>query len=101
MLTYFKKRFLKTHSSENEDNTHLHIKDNPYLQSRVLWNDVYSETQKALYLSRGFNLLLVIGILLSIAGMVYLANQRAIKPYPFIIHGEHVLTICDPKSKGF
>lgn len=98
MLTYFKHFFLKknqhkkSNATEEEHNALLNIKDNPYLQSRVLWNDVYGETQKALHVSRGFNAFLVIGIIISIAGMVYLANQRAIKPYPFIIHGEHVLT---------
>jgi len=35
---------------------------------------------------------LVLGLAVGVAGTVMLANQRSIKPYPFIIHGEHVLT---------
>jgi type IV secretory pathway TrbF-like protein len=68
------------------------IKDNPYLQSRMLWNDVYGQAEKHLHFSLGLNAVLVLGLMASIAGMITLSHQRSIKPYPFIIHGEHVLT---------
>jgi len=68
------------------------IKNNPYLQSRILWNDVFGQTEKYLHFSLGLNAVLVLGLAVSVAGTVILANQRSIKPYPFIIHGEHVLT---------
>jgi len=68
------------------------IKNNPYLQSRTLWNDVFGQTEKYLHFSLGLNAVLVLGLIASAAGIVILANQRSIKPYPFIIHGEHVLT---------
>ena len=79
-------------TAEEKEPFHASIQNNPYLQSRALWNDVYGQTEKQLQFSVIVNVVLVLGLIVTIIGMVFLANQRSIKPYPFIIHGEQVLT---------
>lgn len=71
----------------------LSLKNNPYLQSKVLWNDMYGGVESKLKTSQRLNLLLVGLIALSLFGLIHIAGLSKIKPMPFIVHGNEVLTV--------
>ena len=73
----------------------IQLQDNPYLQSRALWNDVYGNLEKKLFISQVLNLLMALLLLTSIVGLIVLSQRVTIKPYPFIIHGNEVITVSD------
>jgi len=66
---------------------------NPYLQSRVLWNDMYGSLQVKLENSYRIILILSIVIGLAIIGFIIVAGESKVKPYVTVIHGDEVLTL--------
>lgn len=59
--------------------------NNPYLQSRLLWDELYGNTQTRLENSYRMIWLLVMSVLATIAGIIYVSTQSQIKPYVAVI----------------
>lgn len=66
---------------------------NPYLQSKVLWNDMYGSLQTKLENSYRILFILSIVILVSIIGLVMVARESKVQPYVTVIHGDEILTL--------
>lgn len=57
------------------------IEDNPYLQSRALWNDLYGSEQEKHRKSRRLNFVLTGLLALAILGNIYVASESKFIPY--------------------
>lgn len=77
------------------------LTDNPYLQSRALWNDLYGNLETKLENSYRIILILAVVIVLAIIGFVIVAGETKVKPIPFIVHGDEVLTVANTDSADF
>lgn len=99
-----KKSTVKEHSSKNHFDKA--ICNNPYLQSKALWNDVYGDLNQRYLHSRWvqYGLIVIIGLL--VIGLIILASETKIRSVPFIVQGDEVLTlhhtldINDPKLRA-
>lgn len=69
------------------------LHDNPYLQSRALWNDVYGNLELKYRYSQWIIIMMGILLLTAMLGIIILSQRSSIKPYPFIIHGNEVITV--------
>jgi type IV secretory pathway TrbF-like protein len=77
------------------------LANNPYLQSRALWNDMYGSIQTKLENSYRVIFILSLVILSAIIGLVVIAGETKIKPMPFIVHGNEVLTVANANTSEF
>ena len=77
------------------------LANNPYLQSRALWNDMYGSIQTKLENSYRVIFILSLVILSAIIGLVVIAGETKIKPMPFIVHGNEVLTVANANTAEF
>lgn len=77
------------------------LANNPYLQSRALWNDLYGSIQTKLENSYRVIFILSLVILSAIIGLVVIAGETKIKPMPFIVHGNEVLTVANTNTTEF
>lgn len=75
--------------------------DNPYLQSRAMWNDLYGDVQTRLENAYRIILLLAVVIVIAIIGMVTMASQSRVQPYLTVLHGNEMLTVHDAHSSDF
>lgn len=66
---------------------------NPYLQSKLLWSDVYGDLQTKLENSYRIIFVLSIVIVIAIIGFVIISGETKIKPMPFILHGNDIITL--------
>jgi len=78
------------------------IEENPYLQSRMLWNDVYGDVESRLQKAQRLNMVLsgLIGLSLILITVVALQTQTV--SVPFIVRGDDVITVnetLDAKDK--
>lgn len=74
---------------------------NTYIESRTLWNDVYGSLQTKLENSYRVIFCLSIAIVVSIIGFIVVACQPKVKPIPFVLHGNDVITLSDQQSTAF
>src|SRR3990167_10091998 len=74
---------------------------NTYIESRTLWNDVYGNLQTKLENSYRVIFCLSLTIIISIVGLIIVACQPKIKPIPFVLHGNDVITLNDQQSAAF
>lgn len=79
----------------------LKASDNPYIQSRLMWNDLYGDLQ--LKLENAYRIIVVLSIVIAIAmiGFVVIAGQSRVKPYLTVLHGNTLLTTADSQSNSF
>jgi len=94
MLSKFKKRSLEKESS-------LSVADNPYLQSRALWDDIYGSLQDKLENAYRIIFILASVIAIAIVALVIMATHNRIQPYLAVLHGDEVLTVHDMQSSDF
>ena len=66
---------------------------NPYLQSKVLWNDMYGSLQLKLENSYRIIFILSCVILLAMIGFIIVAGESKVQPYVTVIYGDEVLTL--------
>ena len=71
------------------------------MQSRALWNDLYGSIQTKLENSYRVIFILSLVILSAIIGLVVIAGETKIKPMPFIVHGNEVLTVANANTAEF
>lgn len=71
------------------------MKNNPYLQSKLMWNDLYGDIEDKLRFSRIIIVLLSILLTITLIAIIVLSLQSKIRPIPFIIHGNEVLLSID------
>lgn len=69
------------------------ISNNPYLQSKVLWNDMYGSLQTKLENSYRIIFILSLVIVMAIIGFIVVAGESKVKPYVTLIHGDEILTL--------
>lgn len=74
---------------------------NPYLDSRILWNDVYGSLQIKLENSYRIIFYLSLTIALAIVGLIVMGTETKIKPIPFILHGNEVITLNNQNTTAF
>lgn len=103
---YFEHKKLKKKHSEREilaqkKQFEKAVANNPYLQSRALWNDMYGSIQIKLENSYRIIFVLSLVILAAIIGLVIIGTQTKIQPMPFIVHGDEVLTVSNTRSADF
>jgi len=103
---YFERKKLKHKNSEREilakkRQFEKAVANNPYLQSRALWNDMYGSIQIKLENSYRIIFILSLVILAAIMGLVIIGTQTKIKPMPFIVHGDEILTVSNARSAEF
>ncbi len=77
------------------------LERNPYLQSKALWNDMYGSVQTKLENSYRIIMLLSAVIVVAIIGFVIVSSQTKVKPMPFIVHGNDILTVDQSQSGDF
>ena len=75
--------------------------DNPFLQSRALWNDLYGDVQIKLENAYRVIFILAVVIVIAMISMVVMASQSHVKPYLTVLHGSDVLTVRDTESTEF
>lgn len=75
--------------------------NNPYLQSRALWNDLYGDIQTKL--DNAYRLLAVVSavLIVSVLSVVWMAMQHQVKPYLTVLHGSQALTLHEEASSEF
>lgn len=74
---------------------------NTYLESRTLWNDVYGSLQTKLENNYRIIFCLSIVITLAMIGFVIVACNPKIKPMPFVLHGNDIITLSDQNAAAF
>lgn len=74
---------------------------NSYLESRALWNDVYGGLQTKLENSYRIIFCLSIVIAIAIVGFVIVAGETKIKPMPFVLHGNDIITLSEQNDAAF
>lgn len=79
----------------------LKASKNPYIQSRLMWNDLYGDLQSKL--ENAYRIIVVLCMVLAIAmiGFVVIAGQSRVKPYLTVLHGNTLLTTVDSQSDSF
>ncbi len=77
---------------ENE-NSSLADVTNPYLQSKSLWNDMYGDVQTKL--ENAYRIIFILSLVIGVAivGFILIAGEVKVKPIPFVIHGDEVVTL--------
>lgn len=95
------KRNVKKASPDEEKRLAHALQKNPYLQSRALWNDLYGSLQ--VKLENSYRMLLILSIVLAMAiiGLIVIAGETKIKPMPFIVHGDEVITLNGDQRGNF
>lgn len=76
------------------------LKNNPYLQSKAIWNDLYGNVQLKLENSYRIILALCGALLLTVLGLVIVAGETTVKPVPFIIHGNELISSTQMLQAG-
>lgn len=74
---------------------------NTYLESRTLWNDVYGSLQTKLENSYRIIFCLSSAIVIAMVGFVIIASNPKIKPMPFVLHGNDIITLSDQNATAF
>jgi len=74
---------------------------NAYLESRALWNDVYGSIQTKLENSYRIIFCLCIALIIAIIGLVIVASETKIKPMPFVLHGDDIISLNEQNSASF
>lgn len=77
------------------------IADNPYLQSRAMWNDMYGSLQTKLENSYRIIFILSMVIAVALVGFVITASETKIKPLPFVLHGNDIITLNETHTQDF
>lgn len=77
------------------------ITDNPYIQSRLLWNDLTGGIQTKLENSYRLLFICCSCLIITISGLVYMASQSLIKPYVVMLRGDELVTINELKADEF
>lgn len=67
--------------------------DNPYLQSKLLWNDLYGSVEEKLRKTQLMLFIMVAALTLSTIGILILATHAKIQPYVTVLHGNEALTL--------
>lgn len=74
---------------------------NTYLESKALWNDIYGGIQAKLENAYRIIFYLIVVIAVAIIGLVICACEIKVKPMPFILHGNDVITLSDENTRSF
>ncbi len=75
------------------------ITDNPYLQSKLLWNDVYGDIERKWRSSRYLNFICIGMIACSLLGFMWIASKNHMQPLPFVIHGDDIVTVSSVSGR--
>lgn len=86
-------RFIAKHSGE--------IENNPYLQSRALWLDIYGNAEERYKKSRKLNFRLLILVGLCILGIIYIGSQSKFIPYVVQMQDGQVIYTGAASSSNF
>lgn len=97
----FAKLGLQNHQENIDKKTYEKAGKNPYLQSKLLWNDVYGGLQIKLENSYRIIFALSIVIVIAIIGFVIVSGETKIKPIPFVIHGNDIITLNNQDKTSF
>ena len=104
------RQFSKNQSEKNNNNNFSHedikkhsgeIENNPYLQSRALWSDIYGNAEDRYKKSRQINFRLLILLGISLFGMIYIGAQSKFIPYVVEIQNGQVIYTSAVKSSNF
>jgi type IV secretory pathway TrbF-like protein len=74
------------------------MKDNPYLQSKALWNELYGSVQTKLENCYRIILILILVIAVAMIGLVIVASETKVKPMPFVLHANGSITATSMDS---
>ncbi|OGT50852.1 MAG: hypothetical protein A3F17_09300 [Gammaproteobacteria bacterium RIFCSPHIGHO2_12_FULL_41_15] len=74
--------------------------DNPYLQSKVLWNDLYGSVEEKLRFSYRIIIALSVTLLACTMGLIVVATQSRVQPYVTVVHGNELLTLHNFNQPG-
>lgn len=74
------------------------LNDNPYLQSRALWSDIYGTAQERLQNAHRILIALVLVIIIMALGMVRVGMQSKVRPYVAVLHGNDMLMLQPNES---
>lgn len=88
MAIKFKNPFAR---EKKEGEVKNEISDNPYLQSRKIWQDLYGNAENRYKWSRRINLLLGFGLVVSIFGLISLGGESKIVPYVILMRNNEVI----------
>lgn len=75
--------------------------NNPYLQSRALWNDLYGHVQTKLENANRIIVILALVIVVAVVSMLWVSSRHQVKPYLTVLHGNQLLTTHDTASDEF
>lgn len=92
---------LKDHHENIDGQIRKKAQGNTYLQSKILWNDVYGSLQTKLENSYRIIFMLSIVIVIAIIGFVIVSGETKIKPIPFVIHGNDIITLNNQDQSSF
>lgn len=70
------------------------VSKNPYLQSRVLWNDMYGDLQTRVQNCYKIIMILSIVIVVSIIGMISIASSVRVRSVPFIVRDGEAISLA-------
>ncbi len=84
-----------------KDHEQASIENNPYLQSRALWNDIYGASEERYTKSRRLNLALTLLIAMSILGIIYIGSQSKFIPYVVQVQNGQVIYTSAANSSNF
>jgi type IV secretion system protein TrbF len=73
---------------------------NPYLQSKMLWNDVYGDVYNRLRRSNILNYVLCGIIAFMSVGMISIANEAKVKSVPFIVKNNEAISLVGSEGNS-
>lgn len=77
------------------------LTNNPYLQSKLLWNDMYGSVQRKLENSYRIIFILAICLIFLTSALIYLSLSTHIQPFVVMLRGNELVTVNELKSDEF
>ncbi len=71
------------------------LSNNPYLQSKMLWHELYGNVQIKLENSYRIIAILSFTLLIAIIGFIIVAGETKVQPVPFVLRGDSLLTVSN------
>lgn len=74
------------------------VENSPYLQSKLLWNDLYGGVEEQLLRSRRISWFLSGVLVLCVFMLVVVSSRSSVTPVPFLVHGDEIITATNIDS---
>lgn len=89
------KKYFRSEPTPLDESILKAANENPYLQSKLLWNDLYGDIETKL--ENAYRIIAILSgvIAIAIIGFIIIAGQSRVQPYVTVLHDNDLLTVTD------